>query len=56
MTAAIGAGANVVVLGIAERNRTPIFFWRFTTYGLTLTAATLVISAAYLWLRYFTLS
>ncbi|MEV6791918.1 ArsB/NhaD family transporter [Streptomyces sp. NPDC051320] len=53
---AIGASANVVVLGIAERNRTPISFWQFTKYGLTVTAATLVISAVYLWLRYFALA
>ncbi|WP_327295295.1 MULTISPECIES: ArsB/NhaD family transporter [unclassified Streptomyces] len=52
---AIGASANVVVLGIAERNGTPISFWQFTKYGLVVTAATLVISAAYIWLRYFSL-
>jgi Na+/H+ antiporter NhaD/arsenite permease-like protein len=52
---AIGASANVVVLGIAERNGTPISFWQFTRYGLVVTAATLLISAAYIWLRYFTL-
>lgn len=28
---AIGASANVVVLGIAERNRQPISFWQFTS-------------------------
>jgi Na+/H+ antiporter NhaD/arsenite permease-like protein len=53
---AIGASANVVVLGIAERNRTPISFWEFTKYGLVVTAATLAISAGYLWLRYFALA
>lgn len=53
---AIGASANVVVLGIAERNRTPISFWQFTKYGLVVTAATLAFSAAYLWLRYFALA
>jgi Na+/H+ antiporter NhaD/arsenite permease-like protein len=50
---AIGASANVVVLGIAERNRTPISFWQFTKYGLVVTAVTAAISACYLWLRYF---
>ena len=34
---AIGASANVVVLGIAERNGHPISFWRFTRYGLIVT-------------------
>ncbi|MFG2956478.1 SLC13 family permease [Streptomyces sp. NPDC048291] len=52
---AIGASANVVVLGIAERNRQPISFWQFTKYGLVVTAVTVLISALYLWLRYFAL-
>jgi Na+/H+ antiporter NhaD/arsenite permease-like protein len=50
---AIGASANVVVLGIAERAGRPISFWQFTRYGLVVTAATLGVSALYLWLRYF---
>jgi Na+/H+ antiporter NhaD/arsenite permease-like protein len=50
---AIGASANVVVLGIAERARQPISFWQFTRYGLVVTAATLAVSAGYLYLRYF---
>jgi Na+/H+ antiporter NhaD/arsenite permease-like protein len=53
---AIGASANVVVLGIAERNRQPISFWQFTKYGLVVTAVTLALSALYLWLRYFALA
>ncbi|MGW7264930.1 SLC13 family permease [Streptomyces sp. NPDC054842] len=53
---AIGASANVVVLGIAERNRQPISFWTFTKYGLIVTAATVAASAGYLWLRYFALA
>ncbi|WP_419999085.1 SLC13 family permease [Streptomyces boninensis] len=52
---AIGASANVVVLGIAERNRQPISFWQFTRYGLVVTAVTVAVSALYLWLRYFAL-
>ncbi|MER7931565.1 MULTISPECIES: ArsB/NhaD family transporter [unclassified Streptomyces] len=52
---AIGASANVVVLGIAERNRQPISFWQFTRYGLVVTFVTVAISALYLWLRYFAL-
>ncbi|WP_329241390.1 ArsB/NhaD family transporter [Streptomyces sp. NBC_01478] len=50
---AIGASANVVVLGIAERNRQPITFWQFTKYGLIVTAVTVAISLGYVWLRYF---
>lgn len=53
---AIGASANVVVLGIAERNRQPITFWQFTKYGLVVTAATVTISLLYVWLRYFALA
>ncbi|MCP3819748.1 ArsB/NhaD family transporter [Streptomyces sp. A3M-1-3] len=53
---AIGASANVVVLGIAERNRTPISFWQFTKYGLVVTAVTVALSAVYVWLRYFALA
>lgn len=49
---AIGASANVVVLGIAERNGRPITFWQFTRHGLVVTAATAAVSAAYLWVRY----
>ncbi|WP_329576189.1 MULTISPECIES: ArsB/NhaD family transporter [unclassified Streptomyces] len=53
---AIGASANVVVLGIAERSRQPISFWQFTKYGLVVTAVTVTISAGYIWLRYFALT
>jgi Na+/H+ antiporter NhaD/arsenite permease-like protein len=53
---AIGASANVVVLGIAERNRQPISFWQFTKYGLVVTAVTVGISLVYVWLRYFALA
>lgn len=38
--AAVGAAANVLVLGIATRNRTPISFWQFTRYGLLVTLVT----------------
>ena len=50
---AIGASANVVVLGIAKRNGHPISFWQFTKYGLVVTAVTISLSLPYLWLRYF---
>jgi Na+/H+ antiporter NhaD/arsenite permease-like protein len=52
----IGASANVVVAGIAARNGVPIGFWRFTRYGLVITAVTLAISTLYVWLRYFALA
>lgn len=49
---AIGASANVVVLGIAKRSGHPITFWAFTKYGLVVTAVTVALSAPYLFLRY----
>ncbi|TYK46136.1 ArsB/NhaD family transporter [Actinomadura decatromicini] len=49
---AIGASANVVVLGIAARNGTPISFWRFTRHGLVVTFVTVALATPYLWLRY----
>jgi Na+/H+ antiporter NhaD/arsenite permease-like protein len=53
---AIGASANVVVLGIALRNGTPISFWEFTRKGALVTAITIALAAPYLWLRYFVLA
>jgi Na+/H+ antiporter NhaD/arsenite permease-like protein len=49
---AIGASANVVMLGIAERAGHPIGFWRFTKYGVVVTLVTITLSAPYLYLRY----
>jgi len=50
---AIGASANVVMLGIARRADTPISFWEFTRKGAVVTAVSIALSAIYLWLRYF---
>ena len=50
---AIGASANVVVLGIAKKNNVDISFWTFTKYGLITTAVTVGICVPYLWLRYY---
>jgi len=50
---AIGASANVVILGIAERAGKPISFWEFSRYGLVVTAVTITLATPYLWLRYF---
>jgi Na+/H+ antiporter NhaD/arsenite permease-like protein len=52
---AIGASANVVVLGIAMRSGCPISFWEFTRKGAIVTGVTIVLAAPYLWLRYFVL-
>jgi Na+/H+ antiporter NhaD/arsenite permease-like protein len=53
---AVGASANVVVLGLAERAGKPITFWQFTKYGLIVTAVTVALAVPYLWLRYFALA
>jgi Na+/H+ antiporter NhaD/arsenite permease-like protein len=52
---AVGASANVVVVGIAARNHHPISFWEFTRFGLVVAAVTVTLSWPYLWLRYFVL-
>jgi Na+/H+ antiporter NhaD/arsenite permease-like protein len=49
---AIGASANVVVLGVAERNGVRIGFWEFTRYGLAATVVLVAVATPYLWLRY----
>ena len=49
---AIGASANVVALGIAEREGHRISFWEFTKYGLVVTAVTVALCVPYLGLRY----
>jgi len=50
---AVGASANVVVLGIAARNGHPITFWGFTKYGLVVAAVTIPVAWVYLALRYY---
>jgi Na+/H+ antiporter NhaD/arsenite permease-like protein len=52
---AVGASANVVVVGIAMRAGSPISFWAFTRKGLIVTAVTIAVAAPYIWLRYFVL-
>lgn len=50
---AVGASANVVMIGIAKRNGYPISFWQFTKYGLVVTAITVALCLPYIWLRYY---
>jgi Na+/H+ antiporter NhaD/arsenite permease-like protein len=52
----IGASANVVVVGIAARSGHPISFMEFLKYGSVVTAISILVSALYLWVRYFLLS
>ncbi len=49
---AIGASANVVMLGLAERAGHRIGFWEFTKYGLVVTVVTVSLTVPYIWLRY----
>lgn len=50
---AVGASANVVIIGLAKREGTPISFWDFTKKGAIVTLVTVLLAAPYLWLRYF---
>jgi Na+/H+ antiporter NhaD/arsenite permease-like protein len=48
----IGASANVVVANLAGRAGHPITFRGFLPYGLVVVVESLVISSAYLWVRF----
>jgi len=52
----IASSANVVVTGIADREGHHISFWQFSRYGLIVTAVTVAVAGAYVWLRYFALA
>jgi Na+/H+ antiporter NhaD/arsenite permease-like protein len=49
---AVGASANVVVMGIAERSGNPVSFGQFTRKGAVVTAVSFALSVGYLWVRY----
>lgn len=53
---AVGASANVVVLGIAAKAGYPIRFMEFLKYGVLVAGVSIAISAAYLWVRYFVMA
>jgi Na+/H+ antiporter NhaD/arsenite permease-like protein len=53
---AVGASANVVVLGLAEKAGHRIGFWGFTKYGLVVAVVTIAVSTPYVLLRYFVLA
>jgi Na+/H+ antiporter NhaD/arsenite permease-like protein len=48
----VGASANIVVANLAARDGHPITFVQFFRYGFGVVVVSLVISTAYLWLRY----
>jgi Na+/H+ antiporter NhaD/arsenite permease-like protein len=53
---AVGASANVIVIGLAEKAGHKISFWGFTKYGLLVAVVTLTVATPYVLLRYFALS
>lgn len=50
---AIGASANVIVCGLAERAGYPITFRRFTMYGFPLMIQSVIVATVYVWWRYY---
>jgi len=49
----VGASANVVIAQVANRNGCPITFGSFTKYGFPFMLVSLLVSTAYIYLRYF---
>lgn len=49
----IGASANVVIIDLARRAGYRITFWRFFAFGFPVMIGSLLISSAYLWVRFF---
>ena len=49
---AVGASANVVVIGMAKRYGAPISFWEFTKYGIVVVFVSAIVAVPYLYLRY----
>jgi Na+/H+ antiporter NhaD/arsenite permease-like protein len=52
---AIGASANVIVVGMAEKMGKPISFKKFMLYGMPLMVESVIICTVYVWLRYYVL-
>ncbi|WP_420265399.1 SLC13 family permease [Candidatus Magnetominusculus dajiuhuensis] len=52
---AIGASANVIIVGMAGRAGRKITFFRFFLYGFPIMILTVLISTAYIWIRYYVL-
>jgi len=53
---AIGASANVIVVGMAEKMGSPISFKKFMLYGMPLMIESVIICTLYVWLRYYVLN
>ena len=52
---AIGASANVIIVGMAEKMGRPISFKKFMLYGMPLMIESVIICTVYVWLRYYVL-
>jgi Na+/H+ antiporter NhaD/arsenite permease-like protein len=52
---AIGASANVIVVGMAEKMGKPISFKKFMLYGMPLMIESVIICTVYVWLRFYVL-
>jgi len=52
---AIGASANVIVVGMSEKLGKRISYGKFMLYSMPLMIMTIIISAIYVWLRYYVL-
>ena len=52
---AIGASANVIVVGMAEKAGHKISFVKFMLYGMPIMILTVAVSTLYVWLRYYVL-
>ncbi len=51
----VGASANVITIGLAEKAGYPITFRKFLIYAVPITVETIIISTIYVWLRYYLL-
>lgn len=52
---AIGASANVIVVGMSEKAGKRISFMKFMAYGMPIMIMTVIVATAYVWLRYYVL-
>lgn len=53
---AIGASANVIVIGMSEKAGNKISFMKFLAYGMPVMVLTVTISTLYVWIRYYLLA
>lgn len=49
----VGASANVITIGLAEKAGYPISFKKFIIYAVPITFETIILSTIYVWLRYY---